>query len=364
MSKRALAPAGALSALQEQVLRTVPGAREAPLAVILGACALAYTLDLNIAAGEVYIASFGSAKTPDGRWEKQYSYGVGIKGARVLADRESRWQVTFRVLPPEEAAPLRGDLYDPGDIGVEATLIRYDDAALSARAGVPYEPRRAIGWYRVKARYNSAEKKWVADQVPNTWTPRDVAEKRAELAALKKSFSWGSRAGVRVIDPAGSDIEYAAAAADRMLIEHQRRLPPPAGGEIDEDGFIIAQPEDVARAASSAISALAAASASDATPAPPPVAIPPEVAAWRKPEDAYAWAVEIGAAANVFAARNAFARIVTAHGGSLTTRNAQEIYLAFYEERRRRAEEKAALPEHAPVAEAQPPEEPVEGLFA
>ena len=78
MSKRALAPAGALSALQEHVLRTVPGAREAPLAVILGACALAYTLDLNIAAGEVYIASFGSAKPPDGRWEKQYSYGVGI----------------------------------------------------------------------------------------------------------------------------------------------------------------------------------------------------------------------------------------------------------------------------------------------
>lgn len=96
----------------------------------------------------------------------------------------------------------------------------------------------------------------------------------------------------------------------------------------------------------------------------PPVALPPEVATWRTPDDAYAWSVQIGASANVFAARNAFARIVDAYGGRLTRQNAQEIYLAFYEERRRRAEEKAALPEQAPAAEAQSPDEPLEGLFA
>lgn len=99
-------------------------------------------------------------------------------------------------------------------------------------------------------------------------------------------------------------------------------------------------------------------------PAPEPEpepALPPEVAAWQSPEDAYGWAVGVGAAANVFAARAAFRRIVDEHGGRLTRQNAQEIYLAFYEERRQRAEGKVALPEQAA---AQPPEEPVEGLFA
>ena len=78
-------------------------------------------------------------------------------------------------------------------------------------------------------------------------------------------------------------------------------------------------------------------------PPPQPSLLPPEVAAWRSPEDAYAWAVEIGASDNVFAARNAFRRIVEEHGGRLTKQNAAAVYLAYYEDRRRRAAEKAAL---------------------
>ena len=69
--------------------------------------------------------------------------------------------------------------------------------------------------------------------------------------------------------------------------------------------------------------------------------IPGEVAAWQKPEDAYAWAVEIGAANNIFAARNAMKAVVEAHGGRFTRDNAATIYTAYYHERMARAIEKA-----------------------
>lgn len=83
--------------------------------------------------------------------------------------------------------------------------------------------------------------------------------------------------------------------------------------------------------------------------AQPPVAqpavtqpeIPSEVAAWRTPDDAYAWAVEIGASDNVFAARNAMKNIVDAHGGRFTRENAAIIYTAYYQDRMTRAQEKA-----------------------
>jgi hypothetical protein len=254
---RSLISQNHLTALQEQVLRTIPGAKDAPLEVILGACILAHTLNLSIAAGEIYIGSFGSTKDETtGQWVKSYTYGVGIKGARVLADREARWQVTFRTLSPEEAKALRGKDYDPGDIGVEATLVRFDDAMLAKQAGIPYQPRKAVGWYRVKARYNQKENKWVSDQVPNTWTPYDVAEKRAELSVLKKAFSWGRNVNVRVVDPAlfdnsSVDGEYIDKAisqvADQLLAESRKMLSAPHDGEIDENGYIILTREEYAR---------------------------------------------------------------------------------------------------------------------
>lgn len=68
--------------------------------------------------------------------------------------------------------------------------------------------------------------------------------------------------------------------------------------------------------------------------------VPPEVVYWDKPEDAYEWAVGIGASDNAHAARNAFKNIVDAHGG-LKKSNAQAIYVAFYHDRMKRAQEKA-----------------------
>jgi hypothetical protein len=270
---RALVAQAQLTAMQEQVLRTVPGAKDAPLEVILGACILAHTLNLNIAAGEVYIGTFGSVKDEaTQKWVKQYSYGVGVKGARVLADREARWQVDYRTLEPDEAARLRGPDYDPGDIGVEATLVRYDDAMMAQRAGVKYQPRKAVGWYRVKARFNSYKKEWVSDQIPNTWTAQDVAEKRAEVSVLKKAFSWGSKADVRLVDPAmfdnatvdGDYIDAGAPqaamqqVAAKMLDDARRTMTAPASdATIDEDGYIVDSKEERARASAATEAAAA-----------------------------------------------------------------------------------------------------------
>lgn len=100
-----------------------------------------------------------------------------------------------------------------------------------------------------------------------------------------------------------------------------------------------------------------------APPVASPVVMPDEVAAWHKPEDAYEWAVSIGASDNVFAARNAMKSIVDAHGGRFTRDNAAEIYTAYYHEHRNRALEKArqALEEMDMVAV---PEIDPDGVFA
>ncbi len=74
------------------------------------------------------------------------------------------------------------------------------------------------------------------------------------------------------------------------------------------------------------------------------VEIPPEVALWESPQDAYDWAIGIGASENVHSARNAFQNVVDANGGKFSTRTAQKIYAAFYAERMERAKEKLAQP--------------------
>jgi DNA polymerase III delta prime subunit len=98
-------------------------------------------------------------------------------------------------------------------------------------------------------------------------------------------------------------------------------------------------------------------------PAAPPLEVPPEVKFWEKPDDAYEWAVGIGASDNTFAARNAMKTIVEAHGGRFTKDNAMSIYTAYYHERMARAQEKAKAQidnlDMATVAEVDP-----EGVFA
>lgn len=66
---------------------------------------------------------------------------------------------------------------------------------------------------------------------------------------------------------------------------------------------------------------------------------------WAKPDDAKAWAVDIGACENEHEARNSLKKIVDQHGGRLTQENAAQVYLNFL----RRQYEKLA---EQPILEA------------
>lgn len=70
-----------------------------------------------------------------------------------------------------------------------------------------------------------------------------------------------------------------------------------------------------------------------------PPDLPAAVAAWTKPEDAYIWAVGIGAAeGGVTHAKNIFTKIVKDEfGGKLTKSNAIYVYISFYHECLKRA---------------------------
>lgn len=59
--------------------------------------------------------------------------------------------------------------------------------------------------------------------------------------------------------------------------------------------------------------------------------VPAKVKTWgHDASKAKAWAVECGACANDFEASNSLKKIVNAHGGRLTTANAEQIFTAFY----------------------------------
>lgn len=130
--------------------------------------------------------------------------------------------------------------------------------------------------------------------------------------------------------------------------------PEELGAPVDGDGNVIDLPPQPSPGKAAQPSYAPAPAAADD--------VPPEVAAWQTPDDAYEWSVSIGASANVFAARNAFMRIVDAHGGRLTRQNAPEIYQAFWRDRTQRLADKAAALELATaVAEAETQPEPQPG---
>lgn len=82
----------------------------------------------------------------------------------------------------------------------------------------------------------------------------------------------------------------------------------------------------------------------------PNLDLPPVVASWTKPDDAYIWAVGAGAVdGGVAHAKNVFSKVVTEQfGGKFKQSNAGEVYTAFYHECLKRAKdaEEAAQAAH------------------
>lgn len=136
--------------------------------------------------------------------------------------------------------------------------------------------------------------------------------------------------GVRWYTP---DVFLGAAVYTPEELDAAVYTPDELGAAVDAEGNVIDLPPQPSPGKAAQPSYAPAPAAADDVPA--------EVRAWERPEDAYEWAVGIGASDNVFAARNAFKRIVDAHGGRLTRENAQSIYTEFYHDRMARAQEKA-----------------------
>ena len=95
-------------------------------------------------------------------------------------------------------------------------------------------------------------------------------------------------------------------------------VPEELGATVDGEGNVIDQPQRPQLAA----------------PVAEPVDLPAEVAFWTTPQDAYDWAVGIGASENVHAARAAFKRIVESQfDGRLTPKNQAAAMAAFHADR-------------------------------
>jgi len=201
---------------------------------------------LNPFTGDAYIIELGKRKDETGRWEKQYAVHVGVKGLRKMARRQANYQIQSRRLDAEEVRQYRRDEYDARDVGYEIEIYRLDVARECKDAGIAYLPTKGIGFWRQKARYNKYDKRWQADNVPETWSPDQVAEKRAEVNALKKVFDIEiavgdpSYEGVAVIE----DMEQRIESYDR-----DHALPVEKEIQYEEDGNVLFAPETTSRKA-------------------------------------------------------------------------------------------------------------------
>ena len=112
-------------------------------------------------------------------------------------------------------------------------------------------------------------------------------------------------------------------------------VPEELGAVVDGDGNVIELPSAAKPLASAPAAPAAPASASTAPAAPVDMSdVPAEVSFWSSPNDAYDWAVGIGASENVHAARAAFKRLVdNQFGGRLTAENKIPALSAFHADR-------------------------------
>ena len=111
--------------------------------------------------------------------------------------------------------------------------------------------------------------------------------------------------------------------------------PEELGAVVDGEGNVIELPAATKQLASAPAAPAAPASASTAPAAPVDMSdVPAEVSFWSSPNDAYDWAVGIGASENVHAARAAFKRLVdNQFGGRLTAENKIPALSAFHADR-------------------------------
>ena len=173
-----------IQALVQRMRYMIPGAQDAPDATVWKAAQIAHIHKLDPFSGDIQVYSI--YKDP-GEDVSKWIVNVGISAWRRAAQRQAKYTHTIRPLTSEEIQAINRN-YTPQDIGAECTLYRLDVAAIAKQLGVPYTPTIATGLWRGNA-YQDKAGKWHPDQLPNTSTAKDVAERRAEKKALKICFS-------------------------------------------------------------------------------------------------------------------------------------------------------------------------------
>lgn len=174
-----------IASLVRRMRYMMTGAADAPDAIVWRAAQLSAIHNLDpFGTGDIYIWSpYGN----DCKDPKKWIVHVGIAAWRRKAQDQAKYTTDWRLMTPEEVATVRGELYDPGDVGVELALWRLDVAKDCRDLGIPYKPVVTQGVWRVKA-YKTAGEKYTADTLANTETKEEKARKRAEMKALRIAF--------------------------------------------------------------------------------------------------------------------------------------------------------------------------------
>ena len=201
----------------------IPGASDAPDPIVWKAAQIATIHRLDPFSGDVQVYSVYKKPGDD---PAKWIVNVGISAWRRAAQRQARYTTVFREMSPEEVQAIHQN-YSPADVGCECTLYRLDVARECKDLGIPYEPVIATGLWR-KLAYKVGEN-WMPDQIPNTSTPADVAQRRAEKKALKQAFS------LDFPDDEQPAAEWRVAHLERQIETEERLRAPVASGAINRE---------------------------------------------------------------------------------------------------------------------------------
>jgi len=210
----------------------IPGAQDAPAAIIWKAAQIAHMHRLDPFSGDIQIYSIYKNPPPDD--PSKWILNIGISAWRRAAQRQAKYSAIFRPLTPEEIKAIHPN-HHPADVGSECTLYRLDVARECHALGITYMPTVAMGIWRKHAYQTGHE--WHADQIPNTETPASVATRRAEKKALKIAFSLDYPDDQNFDTQQWSVVE----ATERQLAQEERLRATPAKPEIprSENGDIL-----------------------------------------------------------------------------------------------------------------------------
>jgi hypothetical protein len=173
-----------IASLVRRVRKLIKGAEKAPDATIWRGCQLATMHHLDIFSGDIWIYP-----AYDGCKDDEWIVDVGISAWRRAAQRQAKYTTVFTPLSPEECKAKIGADWTAEDVGFRCDLYRLDVARECKELSIPYTPTTAFGFWRKNARWSSKQNKFIADQLANTETKEDKAQKRAEKKALKIAFT-------------------------------------------------------------------------------------------------------------------------------------------------------------------------------